>query len=98
MDFLYFLSSAIQGFYLDRHAQLSLNYIDWSRQTVCSPTVPSSPYIYTQTGLMIKDRFIGQNIRLLCDVLEQTELKNIPGILVQLDFNFVKPLTQSSDQ
>ena len=38
-----------------------------------------------QTGFM-KDRFIGQNIRLLCDILEQTELKDIPGILLQLDF------------
>ena len=38
-----------------------------------------------QTGFM-KDRFIGQNIRLLCDLLEQTELENIPGILLQLDF------------
>ena len=42
--------------------------------------------IYTdQTGFM-KDRFIGQNIRLLCDLLEQTELENIPGFLLQLDF------------
>ena len=38
-----------------------------------------------QTGFM-KDRFIGKNIRLLCDLLEQTELENIPGILLQLDF------------
>ena len=38
-----------------------------------------------QTGFM-KDRFIGQNVRLLCDLLEQTELENIPGILLQLDF------------
>ena len=34
----------------------------------------------------MKDRFIGQNIRLLYDILEQTELENIPGILLQLDF------------
>jgi len=38
-----------------------------------------------QTGFM-KDRFIGQNIRLLCDLLDQTELENIAGILLQLDF------------
>ena len=38
-----------------------------------------------QTGFM-KDRFIGQNIRLLCDLLEQTELENIRGILLQLNF------------
>ena len=34
----------------------------------------------------MKDRFIGQNIRLINDILEQTELQNIPGILLQLDF------------
>ena len=34
----------------------------------------------------MKDRFIGKNVRLLCDLLEQTELENIPSILLQLDF------------
>ena len=34
----------------------------------------------------MKARFIGQNIRLLCDLLEQTEMGNIPGILLQPDF------------
>ena len=39
-----------------------------------------------QIGFMKVDRFFGQNMRLLCDLLEQTELENIPGILLQLDF------------
>ena len=38
-----------------------------------------------QTGF-IKGRYIGQNIRLINDILEQTNLQNIPGILLQLDF------------
>ena len=38
-----------------------------------------------QTGF-IKGRYIGQNIRLINDILEQTRLQNIPGILLQLDF------------
>ena len=38
-----------------------------------------------QTGF-IKGRYIGQNVRLLNDILEQTEIQNIPGILLQLDF------------
>jgi len=38
-----------------------------------------------QSGSM-ENRFIGQNIRLINDVLEQTELQNVPGILLQLDF------------
>ena len=38
-----------------------------------------------QTGF-IKGRYIEQNIRLINDILEQTKLCNIPGILLQLDF------------
>ena len=38
-----------------------------------------------QTGF-IKGRYMGQNIRLINDILEQTKLRNIPGILLQLDF------------
>ena len=38
-----------------------------------------------QSGFM-KDRFIGQNIRLINDIREQTKLQNVSGILLQLDF------------
>ena len=38
-----------------------------------------------QTGF-IKGRYIGQNVRLINDILEQTKLQNIPGLLLQLDF------------
>ena len=38
-----------------------------------------------QTGF-VKDRYMGQNIRLVNDILEQTKLQSIPGILLQLDF------------
>ena len=38
-----------------------------------------------QTGFL-KGRYIGQNIRLVNDVVEQTKIQNIPGIRVQLDF------------
>ena len=38
-----------------------------------------------QTGFM-KGRYIGQNIRLINDIMEQTKLQNIPGILLLLDF------------
>ena len=38
-----------------------------------------------QTGFL-KERFIGQNIRLIADIFEQTKLKKIPGILLLLDF------------
>ena len=38
-----------------------------------------------QTGF-VKDRYIGENIRLISDVMEQTNKDNIPGILVSLDF------------
>ena len=41
-----------------------------------------------QFGFM-KNRFIGQNIRLINDILEQTELQNVPSILLQLDLKKV---------
>ena len=38
-----------------------------------------------QSGF-VKGRYMGQNIRLVNDILEQTKLQGIPGILLQLDF------------
>ena len=38
-----------------------------------------------QTGFM-KERYIGQNIQLINDIIQQTELQKIPGILLFLDF------------
>ena len=38
-----------------------------------------------QTGF-ITGRFIGQNVRLLNDIMEYTEAKNLPGILLFIDF------------
>ena len=38
-----------------------------------------------QSGF-VKGRYIGQNLRLVNDILEQTKLQNTSGILLQLDF------------
>jgi len=38
-----------------------------------------------QTGF-VKGLSIGENIRLISDILEQTEAQDIPGILLLLDF------------
>ena len=38
-----------------------------------------------QTGF-IKGRYIGENIRLIIDIMEHTKSESIPGILVSLDF------------
>ena len=38
-----------------------------------------------QTGF-VKGRFIGQNVRLLIDIMEYTELNEIPGIMILIDF------------
>lgn len=38
-----------------------------------------------QTGF-VKGRYIGENIRLISDVMECTKVQNIPGILLSLDF------------
>ena len=39
-----------------------------------------------QTGF-VKGRYIGENIRLISDVMEYTKVQNIPGILLSLDFH-----------
>jgi len=38
-----------------------------------------------QTGF-VKGRYIGENVRLISDIMEYTKLQKIPGILVSLDF------------
>ena len=38
-----------------------------------------------QTGF-VKGRYIGENIRLIADVMEQTRKLNLSGILLSLDF------------
>ena len=38
-----------------------------------------------QTGF-IRDRFIGENIRLIDSVIKYTKVKNMPGLLLFLDF------------
>ena len=38
-----------------------------------------------QTGF-VKDRYIGENIRLISDIMEQTKKLNCSGILLSLDF------------
>ena len=48
-------------------------------------TILSSLIHSDQTGF-IKGRFIGQNVRLLNDIMEYTEAKNLPGILLFIDF------------
>ena len=38
-----------------------------------------------QTGF-IKGRYIGENVRLISDIMEQTQVNNTPGILISVDF------------
>lgn len=39
----------------------------------------------TQSGFL-KGRYIGENTRFIYDIMSYTELKNIPGLLVLIDF------------
>ena len=34
----------------------------------------------------VKGRYIGENVRLIFDIMEQTRVNNIPGILISVDF------------
>ena len=48
------------------------------------PTLPNLIHP-DQTGF-VKGRYIGENIRLISDIMEYTSLQNLPGILTSLDF------------
>lgn len=48
------------------------------------PTLPNLIHS-DQTGF-VKGRYIGENIRLINDIMEYTSLQNLPGILTSLDF------------
>ena len=48
------------------------------------PTLPNLIHS-DQTGF-VKGRYIGENIRLISDIMEYTSLQNLPGILTSLDF------------
>ena len=41
----------------------------------------------------IKGRFIGQNVRFFNDIMDYTEAKNLPGILLFVDFSRGRPST-----
>ena len=38
-----------------------------------------------QTGY-VKDRYIGERVRAIVDIMEYTENENIPGLLIFIDF------------
>ena len=48
------------------------------------PTLPNLIHS-DQTGF-VKGRYIGENIRLISDIMDYTSLQNLPGILTSLDF------------
>lgn len=41
-----------------------------------------------QTGF-IKGRLIGENIRIICDIMNYTERNSMPGLLMMMDFEKV---------
>ena len=45
------------------------------------------PFIvhYNQTGY-VKDRYIGETVRSIFDIMDFTEKKDIPGLLIFIDF------------
>jgi len=47
--------------------------------------MPSKPVHSDQTGF-IKERYIGENVRLISDILEQTQVNSTPGIIISADF------------
>ena len=40
---------------------------------------------HNQSGY-VKDRYIGENIRNVIDIMQYTSFRNIPGLILQIDF------------
>ena len=65
---------------LNVYYKILANVIGQRIETILSSLIHSD-----QTGF-IKGRFIGQNVRLLNDIMEYTEAKKLPCILLSIDF------------
>ena len=48
------------------------------------PKLPT--LIHTDQTGFVKERFIGQNVRLLIDIMDYTKMNKIPGIMVFIDY------------
>ena len=66
---------------------LNVDYKSWQSVLIAKRIEPFLPKLIhsDQTGFM-KDRFIGQNVRLLNDLMEYTDVKKISGIFLFIDF------------
>ena len=64
-----------------------INFTIIHAKTIAKRKEPYLPKLIhsDQTGF-VKDRYIGQNIRLLSDLMVYTDVKNISGILLFIDF------------
>ena len=51
------------------------------------PILPN--IIHSDQSGFIKGRYIGQNVRVLCDIMEYSDINKLPGILLFLDFKKV---------
>ena len=63
--------------------------IDIKEENELSSELLSLPKLtrdWSDQNSFVKGRYIGQNIRLINDIMEHTKLHNIPGILPLLDF------------
>ena len=45
-----------------------------------------SKLVHTDQTGFIKGRYIGENVRLISDIMEQTQVNNTPRILISVDF------------
>ena len=78
-----------EPFYIKNWRPLTLLNCDYkiAAKSIANRLKPSLPNLinYDQIGF-IKGRFIGENIRLIDSVIFYAEEKNIPGLLLFLDF------------
>ena len=42
--------------------------------------------VHPDQTCFIKGRYVGENVRLISDIMKQTRVNNTPGILISVDF------------
>ena len=73
--------------YLENWRPISLLNIDYKiiSKAIASSNVLPKLIHGDQTGY-VKGRYIGQNIRLIQDIMKITSLENLPGMAIFIDF------------
>ena len=79
-------TSTINGENDDQLSQLNKSFEDFIELALNIPKLGGEEQQSLEKDGFVNGRYIGQNIRLLCDLLEYSDVKNFSGILLFVNF------------